>query len=107
MIKNQKPIQILTAQKEKLNETYQALVIEGEISNLALVSIENRKSAQEIEEAIRVLESYEDLKSVRKELIEIGLAFAVVTAIVCTVIIFLAFFLAEKFYENNLNFEFI
>jgi cytochrome c biogenesis protein CcdA len=107
MIKKQKPIQILTAQKEKLNETYQELVIEGEISNLAPVSVENRKSVQEIEEAIRMLESYEDLKSVRKELIEIGLAFAVVTAIVCTVIIFLAFFLAQKFYENNLNFEFI
>jgi hypothetical protein len=107
MIKNQQPIQILTDQKQKLNETYQALVIEGEISSIAPVAVENRKSVQEIEDAIFVLESYEDLKSVRKELIEITLAFAVVTAVVCTVIIFLAFFLAQKFYENNLNFDFI
>jgi hypothetical protein len=107
MIKNQQPIQILTDQKQKLNEIYQALVIEGEISSISPSAIKNRKLVQEIEDAICVLESYKDLKSVRKELIEIALAFAVVTAVVCTVIIFLAFFLAQKFYENNLNFEFI
>lgn len=98
-------ILLLKERKQKLDQAYNDLVVNGTVNPNQKVSIDNRMQSNNLGKAIEILMLEKTREKRQENLFAIILGTITVTITVGFLLVLLALYLNQYFQENNIDFE--